>query len=137
MGAKVGKYFFVHSGDTGERTEEELSKAIAAGVDRDGFGSNDLVGHDGSPLGNEDWKAAAEQARPSAKALGVRHIVMGHEPLTLDAEGKIARSRDGALVKIDTGLGSDKGPPRMLWIPTEGKIRQLDVDGNDKAVRKR
>jgi Calcineurin-like phosphoesterase len=137
MGAKVGKWFFVHSGDTGGMNEEELSKLIAAGVDREGFGSEDLVGRDGSPLGNKDWKAVADQAEHNAEALGVKHIVMGHVPSSLDAEGKIARSRDGTLVKIDTGLGDDEGPPRMLFFPAEGKIRQLDVDGNDTRVPKR
>ena len=78
---------------------------------------------------------AADAAR-NAEKLGVKHIVMGHIPDALDARGEIARTKDGALIKIDTGLGNDVGEPRMLRVGLKGGVKQLDVEGERAKVKK-
>jgi hypothetical protein len=54
----------------------------------------------------------------------------------LDSAGGIARTANGALIKIDTGLGNSKGPPRMLRISRAGRIQQLDEEGRSLDVPK-
>ena len=61
---------------------------------------------------------------------------MGHIPDALGARGEIARTKDGALIKLDTGLGNDVGEPRMLRIGLKGGVKQLDVEGERSKVKK-
>lgn len=130
FGAKVGEYFFVHSGNTRGMNREALGSAIQRAISDQGFGHEEIVGlSPSSVLGADDWRLTAAEAKSNAEKLGVKHIVMGHIPYALDAKRAIGKSLDGALIKLDTGLGNGEGPARMLRVSSAGKVKQVDVDG--------
>lgn len=127
--ARVGKNFFVHGGNTRGMGMQDLSATMERAHAEGGFGHDVFVGHGRtSVLGADDWQATATEAKTNARNLGVKRIIMGHIPRALDADGDIARTADRALVKLDTGFGNDKAPPRLLRIPRWGVMRQLGID---------
>ena len=98
-------WFFSHAGNTNGRNIDALAAEIQKGVDLDGFGSPQVVGKDSileadlgenpagpglSPRGLRATKARLLADYTSA--LGVAHIVQGHEP------GKIVFA-DGTSVR--------------------------------------
>ena len=135
--AKVNDYFFVHSGNTDGMTKAGLTATIQNAVKKGGFGHDNILGSENnSVLGADDWKVTAADAARNAEKLGVKHIVMGHIPDALDSRGTIARTKDGALIKLDTGLGNDVGEARMLRVGVKGGVKQLDDDGERSNVKK-
>jgi hypothetical protein len=135
--AKVGDSFFVHSGDTKGMTIPELASHVERTVRSGGFGHEGVNGDDRSLLGADDWKLTAAEAKTNAEKLGVKRIVMGHISSAFEADGAIARTHDGALVKLDTGLANDAGEPRIARWDREGKMRQLDTDAKARKIKGR
>jgi len=87
FGARVGDWFFSHGGNTAGRTVAQLSADIVHGVDKDGFGAKALSAPD-SLLearlgeGKDQWVGLQNEAnllQSYAGALGVKHIVQGHQ----------------------------------------------------------
>jgi hypothetical protein len=128
--AKVGDTFFVHSGDTGGRTIDEVEAHVRQTVGSGAFGHAGVVGPYSSILGTDDWRRSTVTAAANVQKLGVTRIVMGHFPEAFDAHGDIASTNDGKLVKLDTGFGNAAAPPLMLKISPDGKLVKLDEHGN-------
>jgi len=87
FGARVGDWFFSHGGNTAGRSIGQLSADIVHGVDKDGFGAKALSAPD-SLLearlgeGKDQWIGLQNEAnllQTYAAALGVKHIVQGHQ----------------------------------------------------------
>ena len=87
FGARVGDWFFSHGGNTAGRSISQLSADITKGVDKDGFGAKALSAPD-SLLearlgeGKDQWVGLQNEAnllQTYAAALGVKHIVQGHQ----------------------------------------------------------
>ncbi len=128
--ARVNDWFFSHAGNTdGRSIAPELSTDLRNGVDRDGFASRELIGAnsllearlgDNGP-GGRPWieAGAGHDARQllaaNVAALGVAHIVEGHQPSKvnfLDGESRNAGEmfqRYGLLFLIDTGMSVGVG----------------------------
>lgn len=104
--AKLGGWFFAHAGDTGGKSAADLARDIERGFAEHGW-SDDAVTGAGSVLESRDWWTDASAGARYAAALGVRHIVFGHDPHALGGEGAIAVSADGALFRIDCGMSPD------------------------------
>lgn len=126
LGARVGDYFFAHSGDTGGKTIPQLERGIQRSLDTHGFAGKAAVGAS-SILEADEWygrSAHDATARDNAKKLGVEHIVFGHDPSglahvpnTVEAK-RIVATKDRTLVKIDTGMAyGHKG--RLLHLDLE------------------
>ena len=93
--ARVNRWYFSHAGNPGGRTFKQLTTDLQDGVDRDGYGTAQLVGND-SPLearldeDGPDGKPWLQEKMPAlneeellmsyTKALGVDHLVEGHKP---------------------------------------------------------
>jgi len=144
FGARVNEWFFSHAGNPGGRTLHQLAVELQTGVDRDGYGTKQLVGND-SPLEarlDEDGpngKPWLQEAMPGlderallaayAKALGVAHIVEGHKPsdvVFLDGTVRHAGEmfqRFGLLFLIDTGMSEGVGDSHgaVLHITSRGQ----------------
>ena len=130
FGARINEWFFSHAGNPRARTLTELKADIQTGVDRDGYGTKQLIGDD-SPLEarlDEDGpngKPWIQEAMPKfdeqallteyAKALGVAHIVEGHKPSEVTfLDGTVRHpgemfQRFGLLFLIDTGMSEGVG----------------------------
>jgi hypothetical protein len=129
--ARIKKWFFAHAGDTGGRTIAQLEADIQSIVKTKGFDDRELVGKRGI-LGSKEWYGNTfGTARDNARALGVKHIVFGHDPGALDARGEIFAVDGGRLIKINVDMA----------LPSENKgnlagelLRAFIVpDGDDHA----
>ena len=126
--ARVGDWFFSHAGNTGGRTIGRLTRDLQTGVDRDGFGTPQLT--DGNSLlaarlgaqgpGGKSWfetggatQGADQILAANAAALGVAHIVQGHQHAEVRfPDGKVRKAGEmfqwhGRLFLIDTGMSRE------------------------------
>lgn len=130
FGARVDDWFFSHGGNTGGRTISQLTADFEAGVGKDGFGSQQLVNGNSmleARLGEEgpNGKSWFEAGRPRqtgeqllaryAAALGVAHLVQGHQHQTVRFEDGQQRSAGqvfqwhGLFFLIDVGMSEGVG----------------------------
>lgn len=107
FGARVGRWFFAHAGNTKGRSIPELDGALAAALAGPAsFGDGEVIGAD-SILEARGWYADVSAARASARALGVEHFVFGHDPNALGPRGAIGVAESGLLVRVDCGMSPD------------------------------
>jgi len=125
FGAKVGDWFFSHAGNTAGRTIARLNQDLEQGVTKDGFASVQLADPNSllearlgegkvwfhpSDKGPEPKKTEREILAADAAALGVSHMVQGHQPSNVTFADGVARvkgemfQRWGLLFLIDTGM---------------------------------
>jgi 3',5'-cyclic AMP phosphodiesterase CpdA len=105
--ARVGAWFFSHGGSTHGRTLAELDSVLRAELTaHPTFDSPEIVG-DGSILEERAWYGDPAVAPANARALGVAHLVFGHDPNALGPRGAIAVAQNGLLFRIDCGMSPD------------------------------
>jgi hypothetical protein len=116
IAVRVNDWFFSHGGNTNDRTIAELSAAIEAGINKDGFDTEELTG-DNSILearlhGKSNWVKKykpKELLADYVTNLGVKHLVQGHQPGPvkfggIKREGYTFFQRYGRLFLIDSGM---------------------------------
>jgi Calcineurin-like phosphoesterase len=137
--ARVKKWFFAHGGNTSRMTVDRLADKLKNSIDHNGFRDKDITGDD-SILEAQKWYGHPDDDNAGTKeadALGVNHIVFGHDPGALDDHGDIHVSKNGVLVKIDTEMGmhngSGIGRAFLLHITTRGKDTAESLDESGKA----
>jgi hypothetical protein len=111
--ARVNDWFFSHAGNSGGRTLPQLSADLAGGVDHDGYDTVQLTGANSLIQAKLQWFQSAATLSSYAAALGVKHIVQGHQHAVMrfpDGKerklGEIYQWR-GTLFMIDTGMSQD------------------------------
>jgi hypothetical protein len=125
--ARVNDWFFSHAGRSSGRTLSQIASDLRAGVEKDGFRTQELVGEDspleGRPTPNGiQWFDSGMPAQDEkqllanwAHAMGVRHIVQGHEPSDIRFADAVKRNkgemfqRFGLIFFIDTGMSEGVG----------------------------
>lgn len=145
IGARVNSWFFSHGGNTGRQSVDQLERAIEAGVDQSGFKAEVLSdpnsilearlnkkGPGDLPwIYNGDAKSDPKTLLAGyASALGVKHLVQGHQYDKLDFPDGHNRAeyqffqRYGLLFLIDSGMsqGISNG------VSTGGVVRIKDDD---------
>ncbi len=137
FGVRIKKWFFAHGGNTNGESVAILAKRLQAAVDKDGFGAKDITGKD-SILEAQNWYGKDLGAKKAADALGVNHIVFGHDPGALGEHGHIVAAKDGSLIKLDVEMGlHDKRAVTsglMLHIKTKGSDSAEILDASGKAT---
>lgn len=139
FGVRVKKWFFSHSGNTGKRSMHDLRKKLERSVDDHGYADDDVTGND-SILEAQKWFGDPDKdgaGRDEAAALGVEHVVFGHDPGAFGdkAMDRVRGTKNGVLYKIDTGMGihdgSGVGKAFLLHVYTKGKdsAEVLDAKG--------
>jgi hypothetical protein len=151
--ARVGDWFFAHAGNTGGRTLAQLSSDLQGGVDDGGFGAPVLSASD-SLLEMKFsqavfWETAGGTPEATlaqwTTALGVHHIVMGHQPGSVTFADGVQRKADkifqryGEIFLVDTGMsvGVDGTGGALLYIaePTDaGSAEVITPDGVHKPL---
>jgi hypothetical protein len=141
IAARVDDWFFVHAGNTHGQTIADITSAVQSGVDAAGFGATVLS----APTSILETKFATSRwweatGDPTSllttwtQALGVQHLVMGHQPQPVAILGGTARAQDvmaaeygGLLFFIDTGMsvGVDHTGGALLHV--------TDVNGPTEA----
>jgi hypothetical protein len=150
--ARVGEWFFSHAGNTEGFTLDQLAAGIEKGVDRSGFASKELTGAnsllEARLTDGKEWFDApdgrtGEQQILSrnAAALGVRHIVQGHQPKTVKfadgAERKPGEmfQRWGLLFLIDTGMSRGVGDSAGAALRfSDGRAVAICPDGTETVL---
>jgi hypothetical protein len=137
FGARVNDWFFCHAGNTGGRTLAKLKLDIETGVGRDGFASLQLMAPD-SLLearleGSKTWFASGDEKQllaSYARALGVAHIVEGHQHNEVTFAGGVERhtgemfQRYGILFLTDVGMSEGVGDSQGAIL----RIRSASAD---------
>jgi hypothetical protein len=124
--ARVGDWFFSHGGNTDGLTIAELSRALQDGVTKDGYTARVLSDPNSllearlgegkvwfHPSDKEPGKTERGNLAADAAALGVAHMVQGHQPGEVEFADGVVRhkgemfQRWGLLFLIDTGMSRD------------------------------
>lgn len=137
--SRVNGWFFAHAGSTKGRTLEQLIRDLQTGVDEDGYGAKVLLGNKGlleARMKPPWWEKDGDEPIESiarllgyADALGVKHIVFGHQPGTYTFNDGSTRKKgtmfdnfNGLVFLIDMGMsrGVDYSKGALLRIQREG-----------------
>ncbi len=126
--ARVGDWFFSHAGNTQARSLPQLSQSLVQGVTKDGYITKELsdpnsilqarLGADNlwfrpTKKSSESPQTERDVLAAGAAALGVSHMVQGHQPGDVEFSDGIVRrkgemfQRWGLLFLIDTGMSED------------------------------
>jgi hypothetical protein len=122
IGARIGKWFFAHAGQTHGQSIADLNASYA------GHSFTDLTPAD-SILEARDWFA---DAPANATALGVDHIVVGHDPNALGPTGSIAHSAN--VFRIDCGMSPDVDYSTGCLLRPDGVAEELKGDGTVRGL---
>jgi predicted MPP superfamily phosphohydrolase len=137
--ARVNDWFFSHAGNTQGRTMKQLIADLESGVDVDGYSSKQLLDENSlleARLGNDPWFArngadAKATLQAYTAALGVHHIVQGHQPNAVTLPDGTKRSpgemfqRYGLIFLEDTGMSEGVNNSRGGLL----RIRQNEATG--------
>lgn len=145
--ARVRDWFFCHAGNTAGRTMASLIADIQSGMEAEGFKTAALLDPDSLLEARVDptpwWERKGDPMGTLsmyAQALGVAHIVMGHQPGSYVFSDGSKRSRGlmfqrfGLLFMLDVGMsqGIKYSQGALLRIRTKGGITTataLNADG--------
>jgi hypothetical protein len=137
FGARVGRWFYSHAGNTKGRSLPALGRALTAALTgSDAFGDGEVIGAD-SILEARGWYADVSATRASASALGVEHFVFGHDPNALGPRGAIGIAENGLLVRVDCGMSPDVNDSAgcILGVRREGTEELAEELTSDGRVR--
>jgi hypothetical protein len=138
LGVRVKKWFFSHAGNTQKLSMKDLAKSLQDGIAHHGFAANEITGKD-SILEAQGWYGNPDDknvGQKEADALGVNHLVFGHDPGAFGEHGAVRASKNGVLVKLDVAMGlhaaSGINPGFLLHVETKGqdKAEVLDEHGH-------
>ena len=122
--ARVGEWFFCHGGNTGGRSLARLEDDLKAGITAHGYRAPVLLDSDSlleSRLSSSNnWFSVAgrtdrEVLTSYAAALGVKHLVQGHQPKAVTFDDGTRREAgemfqyQGLLFLIDVGMSRGVG----------------------------
>jgi hypothetical protein len=131
--ARVGEWFFCHAGNTAGRTIPRILADLRAGFAAERYATSELLGPDSileARLGEgKGWMAVPGKTERDVlasyvRALGVRHIVQGHQHNVVRFDDGVERragemfQRWGLLFLIDVGMigDIDDSPGALLEI---------------------
>ena len=120
IAARVDDWFFVHAGKTDGKSVAQLASDLQSGIDSGGFGATVLSASDSLleyKLSSGNWWDATGDATSLltqwTTALGVKHVVMGHQPGAVTFADGSKRAQDAIVQKygamlflVDTGMSS-------------------------------
>jgi hypothetical protein len=159
IAARVNDWFFSHAGNTGGRSIAQLSAAIQAGVDKDGYATEELVG-DNSILearlnkkgpGGLPWIYDGKKKTDPQKlltkyadALGIHHILQGHQPGNVKFRDGQERKQEDLFQRYDglyflndggmsTGIEGSTSIGGAMHITT-GKVEAICAGGQTKTL---
>lgn len=150
--SRVNDWFFAHAGSTKGRTIEQLARDLQQGIDEEGYGAKVLLGNKGlleARMKPPWWEKAGDKPIDSiarllgyADALGVRHIVFGHQPGSYAfndgsqrKKGTLFDNFGGLVFLIDTGMsrGVDYSKGALLRIENE-TATAIFADGSQEQM---
>jgi hypothetical protein len=162
FGARVRDWFFSHGGNTGGRSIPQLIADFQKGVDKDGFGTPQLIdansmleariGDEGP--GGKSWfevetpqRSAEQLLARYAAALGVTHLVQGHQhQRILFDDGQQRKAGQifqwhGSIFLIDVGMSEGVGDSHGAVLCIRSRNGEdavaIGADGKETNIWKR
>jgi hypothetical protein len=152
--ARVDDWFFCHAGKTDGKTIPQLKSDLQMGVDAMGFGApvlSDVNSLLEAKLSAGNWWDATNNAQALltqwTTALGVKHLVMGHQPGAVTFADGTKRAQDQMIQKygatlfmVDTGMstGVDATGGALLHVKNAGaaseSFEEVLPTGKTKAL---
>jgi diadenosine tetraphosphatase ApaH/serine/threonine PP2A family protein phosphatase len=153
--ARVNDWFFAHAGNTHGRTLAQLREDLQDGIDKQGFAATVLQDPDSllqARMHPQPWWEAEgdtglqskEKLARCVQALGVRHLVIGHQPSkvhfadkSVRNNGELSQHYDGLIFLIDTGMSRGVGYSNgsVLRIHNTGKtVQAFRVSASGEAA---
>jgi hypothetical protein len=146
--ARVDDWFFAHAGNTNGMTLEQLRKALEDGVRTGGYGAPILKLDDSlleARLHKHPWweqpqdddGAGEARLRRYVHALGASHLVIGHQPESVEfadgdhrKKGEMYQKFDGLVFLIDVGMSHavDDSKGFLLRIHGRDPLRATVID---------
>lgn len=126
IAARVNGWFFAHAGNARGATLDEIAERFRRAVDDGRWRSRLLAGPD-SLLEAEKWWRDGKAVERSLRALGVRHIVFGHDPGAAREKGRIDVRDRGRLFVVDVGMS-----PEVDY--SEGAVLLIDREGHEDVA---
>ncbi len=145
VAARVNDWFFVHAGNTRGIALEQLKADIMTAMDARGFGAPLLLNStsllDSDAPWWEDSRKPLSTLQAYVKALGVQHIVQGHEPGKIKFADNTTRpaqtmfQKFGLIYFVDIGMsqGAEGTPGALLHIDGNA-VEVVHADGTAAAV---
>jgi hypothetical protein len=158
LAARVNDWFFAHAGNTRGRTVTQLRSELQEGVDAHSYRSDEVVAPLGALLNarlhpypwwqeseHEDKNASKRRLSTWVNALGVKHLVVGHQNGKVNfsdgsrrERGEVFEKFDGLVFLIDVGMsrGIGRSKGAILHIHKEGNARATVIlaDGSEKKL---
>lgn len=154
VAARVDDWFFVHAGKTDGKSVAQLTSDLQSGIDSGGFGATVLSASDSLleyKLSSGNWWDATGDATTLltqwTTALGVKHIVMGHQPGAVTFADSSKRKQDQMIQKyramlflVDTGMSSgvDNTGGALVHVTSAGSagesFEEVMPDGSTNAL---
>jgi len=151
--SRVNGWFFSHAGSTKGRTMSQLIGDMQTEFDADGYKAKVLLGNKGvleARMKPPWWEKSGDEPMESiarllsyADALGVKHIVFGHQPGTYAfndgstrKKGTMFQNFTGLVFLIDTGMsrGVDYSKGALLRIELGETATAIYPDGSQKVL---
>ncbi len=154
--ARVNDWFFAHACNTQGRSLVQLRSELQEGVDARGFNAPVLSAPDSllqARLHPAPWwersgdsaETARERLAGYVKALGVRHLVMGHQPAKVRfadgstrRAGELSQQMDGLIFLIDVGMnrkvGYSTGALLRIHAGKPARASAIFANGSTKQV---
>jgi hypothetical protein len=157
LAARVNDWFFAHAGNTQGRTLEQLKSELQEGVDARGYRVDDSFPALGALLDARlhpyPWWQASDSEQPkvsqakllqNVQALGVKHLVIGHQPGKVTFSDGTRRERgelfqkSGLIFLIDVGMSRkiDCSKGALLRIHRGSKVKATVIrhDGSTEKL---
>jgi hypothetical protein len=156
FGTRANNWFFSHAGSTSGRTLTQLIADIQKGLDSDGYGTKVLLGKNGlleARMKPPWWEKSGDTPAQSiarlqsyGDALGVQHIVFGHQPGTYVFNNGTTRKKgtmftnfSGLVFLIDMGMSrgvdySKGGLLRVTGTGSQQTATEILSDGTQKQL---
>jgi hypothetical protein len=151
--ARVNDWFFAHAGNTKGRSLARLEKDLRAGVEAAGFQAPVLRAEDSlleARLHPRPWwerpgdtsATARQRLNGYVEALGVRHLVLAHQPAKIvfagganRRAGEVYQHFDGLIFLVDVGMSRGIGysTGALLYLPAGNPKRAIVLFANGKA----
>jgi hypothetical protein len=127
IAARVNDWLFAHAGQTSGRTMLQLAERFRAAVETADWRSSFLHAAD-SILNARRWWRRPGALDANLRALGVRHIVFGHDPSV--TRGVVTPKKGGRLFAIDVGMSPaiDDSPGAVLRITRQHGDEQAESE---------
>jgi hypothetical protein len=143
LAARVNSWFFAHGGSSDGKTIAQLAQSFKSAVDVGGWDADTLVG-ERSILKQQKWWQLPSTVDANLKALGVSHVVFGHDPGATRPEpdarrGSIWPKHAGKVFPIDVGMTPvvDDSKGALLFVDRLGQeevATALTAEGDRREV---